>query len=186
MALNFIHTVIQDTELQGDSLTWANWMSRLTLTTCEYCVEHHGKIVDISILDYKISVDAHQNCKCVYVPMRTKKVGTATDMEKNGADVQIFYSNKLPDYYVKRAYAEDTGFRNNRGNLDKVLPGKMIGGDIYKNKNGKLPSAPGRVWHEADINYDKGYRNRQRILYSNDGLVFVTYDHYHTFYEIIK
>ena len=90
--------------------------------------------------------------------------------------MQIFYSNKLPDYYVKRAYAEDTGFRNNRGNLDKVLPGKMIGGDIYKNKNGKLPSAVGRVWHEADINYDKGYRNRQRILYSNDGLFFISND----------
>ena len=38
--------------------------------------------------------------------------------------------------------------------------------------------------YEADINYDKGFRNRQRILYSNDGLIFVTYDHYQTFYEI--
>ena len=52
----------------------------------------------------------------------------------------------------------------------------MIGGDSYKNKEGKLPSAPGRVWYEADINYESGYRNRQRILYLNDGLVFVTYE----------
>ena len=58
--------------------------------------------------------------------------------------------------------------------------------DIYKNREGKLPSAPGRVWHEADINYNKGYRNRERILYSNDGLIFVTYDHYQTFYEMVK
>jgi len=44
----------------------------------------------------------------------------------------------------------------------------------------------GRVWYEADINYESGFRNRQRILYSNDGLVFASYDHYHTFYEITK
>ena len=29
------------------------------------------------------------------------------------------------------------------------------------------------------------YRTRHRILYSNDGLVFVTYDHYETFHEIV-
>jgi hypothetical protein len=62
----------------------------------------------------------------------------------------------------------------------------MIGGDIYKNKSKKLPDAPGRIWYEADINYNGGFRNRQRVLYSNDGLIFATYDHYHTFYEITK
>ncbi len=47
------------------------------------------------------------------------------------------------------------------------------------------PPAPNRVWYEADINYTRGYRGRERVLFSNDGLIFVTYDHYHTFYEII-
>ena len=65
-----------------------------------------------------------------------------------------------------------------------MLPGKMIGGAVYKNKDGKLPQSPGRVWYEADINYGGGKRNRQRIVYSNDGLMFATYDHYQTFYEI--
>ncbi|MBQ1250923.1 MAG: hypothetical protein IIY00_04930 [Clostridia bacterium] len=43
------------------------------------------------------------------------------------------------------------------------------------------------MWYEADINYDSkiGYRGTDRILFSNDGLIFVTYDHYHTFKEII-
>jgi hypothetical protein len=41
-----------------------------------------------------------------------------------------------------------------------------------------------RIWYEADINYTSGYRGTERILYSNDGLIFVTYDHYQTFYEI--
>lgn len=56
---------------------------------------------------------------------------------------------------------------------------------VYKNSNGHLPDDIGRVWYEADINYTKGYRGLGRIVFSNDGLVFVTYDHYETFYEII-
>ena len=62
----------------------------------------------------------------------------------------------------------------------------MIGGDVYYNDDMKLPMSEGRVWCEADINYDGGKRNRQRVLYSNDGLVFVTLDHYQTFYEVVR
>lgn len=62
----------------------------------------------------------------------------------------------------------------------------MIDGNIYKNKDEKLPDDYGRIWYEADINYESGYRNDARILYSNDGLIFATYDHYTTFYEITQ
>lgn len=61
----------------------------------------------------------------------------------------------------------------------------MIGGDVYYNRDGHLPSASGRTWYEADINYRSGYRTPERVLYSNDGLIFVTYDHYHTFIEVV-
>lgn len=44
----------------------------------------------------------------------------------------------------------------------------MIGGDIYDNDDFKLPSAPGRIWYEADINYTSGKRNKERILFSDD------------------
>ena len=62
----------------------------------------------------------------------------------------------------------------------------MIGGDDYDNSDDKLPYAPDRKWYEADFNYTGGFRNDCRILYSNDGLIFVSYDHYHTFYEITQ
>ena len=62
----------------------------------------------------------------------------------------------------------------------------MIGGDEFLNDKEKLPRAPGRTWYEADIDYMYGKRNLKRILYSNDGLVFVSEDHYQTFYEITK
>ena len=60
----------------------------------------------------------------------------------------------------------------------------MVFGGIYYNENGKLPSAENRVWYEADINYSSGKRNEERILFSNDGLIFVTYNHYETFIEV--
>lgn len=65
-----------------------------------------------------------------------------------------------------------------------VAPGKSMGGDIFANKEGLLPSAPGRTWYEADINYISGYRGNDRIVYSSDGLLYKTSDHYKTFTEM--
>lgn len=161
-------------------------MSQLTPTTCKFCVDQHGKIFDISILNDKAEVEAHRNCKCVYVPMRTKTVGTATDLGMEGADAYVFYYGRLPDYYVDKETALKSGWQTIKKKLSSVLPGKMIGGDVFANSSNKLPSITGRIWYEADINYVSGKRNRQRIVYSNDGLMFVTYDHFHTFYEIIE
>ena len=93
-------------------------------------------------------------------------------------------NGKLPDNYITKAEAIKLGWKSKLGNLADVAPGKIIGGDIYKNNDGFLPSKVGRIWYEADINYDFGYRGSGRILFSNDGLIFVTYDHYHTFVEI--
>ena len=190
MEENFIEQLInnlrQDRELIGNSLHWANWMSKLLPNSCKYCVEQHGKIVDISILKNKTEVQAHPNCQCVYVAMRTKVAGTATDLGMNGADTYIAYYGRLPDYYVDKQTAYDAGWQTIKKKFSALFPGKMIGGDPYGNDDFKLPSAPSRVWYEADINYVSGKRNRQRIVYSNDGLIFVSYDHYQTFYEITK
>ena len=107
----------------------------------------------------KQEVLAHPNCKCVYVPMRTKLVGTATNLDYNGADSVLFYLKRLPDYYISKGVAKDHGWISSEGNLGVVFPNKMIGGDVYLNREGKLPSISGRIWYEADMNYDGGYRN---------------------------
>ena len=70
------------------------------------------------------------------------------------------------------------------GNFDKVALGKMMYKE-FENRDGILPEKKNRLWYEADINYKGGHRNKQRVVFSNDGLVFVTYDHYETFMEII-
>ena len=184
MAENFTRKNDPDTDLRGNSANWANWMARLLPNTCKFCEDQHGKIVPIAILEGQDEVEAHPHCQCVYVAMRTKQSGTVTDMGENGAEVYLKQYGKLPDYYITKDEAKNAGWKNKKGNLNKVLPGKFIGGDSYRNDDFKLPTAPRRTWHEADINYMGGHRNSERILYSNDGLYFVTYDHYHTFYEI--
>lgn len=91
----------------------------------------------------------------------------------------------MPEYYISYDKAESLGYRNFLGNLKAIAPDCMITKGEYKNRNGHLPSKNGRIWYEADINYKSGFRNSQRVIYSNDGLVFVTYDHYQTFFEIV-
>jgi RHS repeat-associated protein len=102
------------------------------------------------------------------------------------ADVSksVFKTRQLPGNYITKAEAEALGWRPKAGNLDTIAPGKSIGGDIFENRRGILPSSPGRVWYEADLNYTGGYRGSERLLYSNDGQIFYSGDHYKTFQQI--
>jgi RHS repeat-associated protein len=93
-------------------------------------------------------------------------------------------NGKLPDNFITKDQAKALGWDPKKGNLADVAPGKSIGGDIFKNKGTPLPDAPGRVWYEADINYSGGFRGTDRIIYSNDGLIYKTSDHYKTFTQI--
>lgn len=92
----------------------------------------------------------------------------------------------LPEYYITKKEAKELGWKKYLGNLDDVAPGNMIFGGRFYNDQEKLPQKNGRIWFEADINYVDGFRNGERILFSNDGLIFVTYDHYATFIEVIR
>ena len=138
-----------------------------------------------SIFPYNAEFEElHINCKCELVPMRTKSAGTATKVKEAGVDAFLKYTGKLPNNYITKKKAKKLGWKSASGNLSKVLPGMLIGGDVYRNCDGKLPNESGRVWYEADFDYTSGYRNDCRILYSSDGLIFVSYDHYKTYYEI--
>lgn len=151
---------------------------------CKPCEEEHGKIISVAERN-TYRVELHPNCRCYLEPMTVIEAGYATKDGVNGADYWLYYKHKLPEYYITKEQAEDLGWRAKKGNLAEVAPGKMIAGEPYKNKNGHLPSAPGRQWYEADISYIAGFRSDcDRILCSNDGLIFVTCDHYKTFYEI--
>ena len=59
-----------------------------------------------------------------------------------------------------------------------------IGGSSFGNYEGLLPAKKGRKYYECDIDYNGGHRNAKRIVYSNDGLVFYTEDHYRHFEQL--
>lgn len=90
----------------------------------------------------------------------------------------------LPPNYLTKKQAQDLGWVANKGNLWEVAPGKSIGGDRFGNREGLLPEAPGRKYYECDIDFDGSYRNAKRIIYSNDGLIFYTEDHYESFQQL--
>ena len=96
----------------------------------------------------------------------------------------ILENGKLPDYYITKKEAMNLGWIASKGNLCEVAPGKAIGGDYFTNREKILPMTKNRKWYEVDVNYNCGNRGADRILFSNDGLVYVTYDHYKTFQEI--
>ena len=125
----------------------------------------------------------HPNCRCSFNDVEAIDSGKATAKGNDGADYWLKHYGHLPSYYISSFQLEMLG-RRKGDKPSKFAPGKMLGNDIYNNSNRKLPVRPGRIWYEADINYTPGKRNSHRIVWSNDGLIFVTYDHYHTFYEI--
>ncbi|MGB7473905.1 ribonuclease domain-containing protein [Trichococcus sp.] len=92
--------------------------------------------------------------------------------------------NALPPNYLTKDEAEALGWDNAQGNLWEVTDGMSIGGDFYGNREGLLPKKSGRTYYEADINYNGGYRGAERIVYSNDGLIFFTDDHYESFEQL--
>ena len=167
-----------------ESKNYKNWIAVLDVKTCYSCRSRHGQIYETDEYVFE-KPPLHLYCRCLIRPMKAKLAGTATNLKENGADWWLKNNGMLPDYYITLKDAERIGYKRNKGNLGAVVPGRMLLKGIYKNKDGHLPEEPDRIWFEADINYNSGKRNSQRILWSNDGLIFVTYDHYETFYEII-
>jgi len=103
---------------------------------------------------------------------------------KDDVALYIHTYGKLPLNYITKAKAQEMGWDPEKGNLSDVLPGMSIGGSAFGNYEGNLPRATGRRYFECDIDYEGGYRGAKRLIYSNDGLVFYTEDHYKTFEQL--
>lgn len=88
-------------------------------------------------------------------------------------------NHTLPDYYITKNEARKQGWNPSQGNLCDVLPGKAIGGDQFGNREKRLPD--GEKYFEADVNYHCGGRNADRIIYTQNGDVYLTKNHYKSF-----
>lgn len=108
--------------------------------------------------------------------------GFYTSPEEVAEYIHLF--GKLPGNYLTKKEARDLGWVSEDGNLWEVTDQMSIGGDRFGNREGLLPQSDGRQWFECDANYTGGYRGAERLVFSNDGLVFYTVNHYESFEEI--
>ena len=98
---------------------------------------------------------------------------------KEDVSLYIITYHRLPDNFITKDEAESLGWDNDKGNLWEVTDKKSIGGDRFYNREGLLPD--GTTYYECDIDYDGGYRNAKRIVYSSNWAVYYTDDHYDSF-----
>ena len=108
--------------------------------------------------------------------------GVYTTPDLVAAYIHTFH--KLPSNFITKDEAAKLGWVSNKGNLWDVTDQMSIGGDKFGNYEGLLPKAKGRQWYECDVNYHGGYRGSERILYSSDGLIYYTDDHYESFTQL--
>ena len=120
-------------------------------------------------------------------PAQTEAQEDAAPIDEDGVytskeDVALYLHTygKLPSNFITKKEAQDLGWTG--GSLEPYAPGKCIGGTYFGNYEGLLPTKPGRTYAECDIGtLGKSSRGAKRLVYSNDGLIYYTEDHYETF-----
>lgn len=112
------------------------------------------------------------------------RLSLASNTDFDDLSKYVKANGKLPGHYITKAQAKALGWVSKQGNLADVAPGKSIGGDVFRDDKGHLPAAPGRIWYEADVAYSGGYRNTDRLVYSSDGLIYKSTDHYLTLHKL--
>lgn len=103
-----------------------------------------------------------------------------TYYSKDEVALYIHQYKKLPENYITKKEAQKLGWKY--GSLEDFAPGKCIGGDTFHNLEGSLPEKEDRSYIECDIDtLGKSERGAKRIVFSNDGLIYYTDDHYESF-----
>ncbi len=114
--------------------------------------------------------------KATFAPLDENGYYTAKD------DVALYLHTygRLPDNFITKAQARSLGWEG--GDLRPYAPDRTIGGDRFGNYEGLLPAKKGRTYFECDIDtLGKSSRGAKRIVYSSDGLIYYTGDHYESF-----
>lgn len=97
---------------------------------------------------------------------------------KEDVALYIHLYGELPLNFMTKKQARDLGWE--KGSLEPVAPGMCIGGDYFGNYEELLPED--REYTECDIDtLGKSSRGAKRIVFSDDGLIYYTEDHYESF-----
>ena len=153
---------------------------RLTGSGCDFLVPGDRITVRGFLQNYKGTVEFAEGCYLEEV-FWGDVIQSISDDSKDAVAAYIYENGWLPDFYMTKNEAEEVyGWEG--GPLDAIAPGMAIGGDRFGNYGKNLPSASGRTYYECDIDtIGAGSRGAKRIVFSNDGLVYYTDDHYETF-----
>lgn len=99
---------------------------------------------------------------------------------KDDVALYLHTYGELPSNYLTKSEANDLGWNAREGNLWDVTDRGVIGGDRFGNREGLLPK--GEQYYEADVNYNGGYRDAERLVYTKEGkVIYYTGDHYESF-----
>ncbi|MBR2257051.1 MAG: ribonuclease [Blautia sp.] len=150
---------------------------------------------DIIVDDEVVEVAKKNKNKKKTTPTPAEETGNAAKQDliveedgtytgKDEVALYIHTYGHLPSNFITKKEAKALGWESSKGNLEDVAPGKSIGGDRFGNYEGQLPQKEGRTYTECDIEFEGGYRDAKRIIFSNDGLIFYTEDHYQSFEQL--
>lgn len=111
-------------------------------------------------------------------PVLLDEDGTYNSAED--VSLYLYTYDHLPDNYITKDEARELGWTG--GSVEQAAPGCAIGGDRFGNREGLLPKAGGRQYYECDIDtIGETGRGAKRIVWSDDGLIYYTEDHYESF-----
>ena len=133
------------------------------------------------------TVDRYESFTLLYEPTSLQTSADSTALKEDGrysskdeVALYLYTYGHLPSNFVTKRDARKAGWEG--GSLEKYFPGCSIGGDVFRNLEEQLPTARGRTYYECDIDTaGKNSRGAKRIVFSNDGLIYYTGDHYETF-----
>ena len=164
----------------------ADFLQYIHIGSCKNpCVDCPKRNLKIYKNGEEVFLPAHFGCDCKYKDIETKFAGSISNKGFQAPDVYLKVYGELPDYYITKEEAYKLGWEPGK-NLSHFAPGKMIGNELYLNKDGILPEKEGRLWYECDVDYESGKRNGLRLFYSNDGLMFYSINHGQSEFIYIK
>ncbi len=134
--------------------------------------------IDLDLVDANDFVDIEEDSSDKVID-RIDEDGSYTSKE----DVALYIHTyeKLPENFITKRQAGELGWKSSEGNLWDVTDKMSIGGDKFGNREKLLPVKQGRQYYECDINYEGKYRGAERLVFSDDGLIYYTSDHYNSF-----
>lgn len=136
--------------------------------------------VEPSKTEEPLSSDEQHTPKDEDIETETKLPEDGTYNSRDDVALYVHQYGKLPLNYISKKEAQNLGWDG--GSVEIFAPGKSIGGSRFGNYEGLLPEKEGRYYTECDIDtLGKASRGAKRIVYSNDGLIYYTDDHYESF-----